>query len=66
MRSAIYFPILRAKRGELIGLGHLSPLARTWIRPLLDIPKLPAKRKDPIEYYLSDLATAERKRESRP
>ena len=52
MKSAIYFPILRAKRGEISAIGHLSAEARTRIRPTLDIPKPKAKNKDPnaVEY----------------
>ena len=34
-----YFPILRAKRGEIQALGALSPNARAHVRPLIDIPK---------------------------
>lgn len=57
MQSAIYFPIHRAKRGEISAIGHLSPEARTRIRPTFDIPKPKAKNKDPIEYHLSDIAS---------
>lgn len=60
MQSAIYFPTLRAKRGEISAIGHLSPEARTRIRPTFDIPKPKAKNKDPkdpIEYHLSDIAS---------
>jgi hypothetical protein len=56
MYSAIYFPIQRAKRGEMTAIGYLSPEARTRIRPNVDIQKQKAKSKEPIEYYLSDLS----------
>lgn len=38
MDAAIYFPILRGKHGEIDALGHLSPLAKTRIRPVVDVP----------------------------
>lgn len=38
MYSASYFPILRAKPGEIAAIGQLSPLARVRIRPIFDIP----------------------------
>lgn len=59
MDSALYFPIHRAKRGEIMAIGHLSPETRTRVRPTLDIPKPTSKRqmREPIEYFLSDIAT---------
>ena len=39
MDSALYFPIHRAKRGEIVAIGHLSPETRTRVRLTLDIPK---------------------------
>jgi hypothetical protein len=36
----LYFPILRAKKGELEAIGRLSPLARVLTRPMLDFPRV--------------------------
>ncbi len=57
MQSAIYFPILRAKQGEISAIAHLSPEARTRIRPTFDIPKRKAKSKASIENHLSGIAS---------
>lgn len=58
MRSALYFPNLRGKRGEISALGHLSPFARTRLRPLIDLPKPKADAKQPIEDRLAEMASS--------
>lgn len=39
MNDAIYFPVHRAKAGEIAGVGHLSPRTRTRVRPAFEIQK---------------------------
>jgi len=56
MHSAIYFPTHQSKFGEMIGTGHLSPVARTRIRPTFNITRPGADDDDPVEYHLADLA----------
>ena len=36
--SALYYPIIRGRQGELSALQHLSPAARARIGPLVDLP----------------------------
>ncbi len=40
-KKARYVPTLRGKSGELSALAHLSPLAKSWTVPIIDIPKPP-------------------------
>lgn len=42
MDAPVYFPLLRAKPGEIEALGRLSPLAKRLTLPILDLPKLPS------------------------
>lgn len=56
MKSAIYFPILRGKEGEIDAIGHLSPYARLRVRPLFDIQKPRSPAKSSIEQFLADKA----------
>jgi len=58
MHAAIYFPSHHSKRGEINAVGHLSPNARTRIRPTFNITKPASDNNDLIEYHLSDLAVA--------
>jgi len=58
MRSALYFPNLRGKRGEISALGHLSPFARTGVRPFIDLPKPKVDAKQSIEAFLSETASS--------
>jgi hypothetical protein len=58
MKSALYFPILRGKRGEITALGHLSPVARAWMRPTIDLPKPGLASKLSFEDFLSDIGAA--------
>ena len=39
MEDALYFPIHRAKAGEIVGVGHLSPRTRTRVRPAFEVQK---------------------------
>ena len=56
MKSAIYFPILRGKEGEIDAIGHLSPYARSRVRPLFDIQKPRSPAKSSLEQFLADTA----------
>jgi hypothetical protein len=56
-REFCYLPILRAKQGEFRALGALSPLARSRLLPLFDVP-IPVLRADQtMEAYLSECAS---------
>lgn len=56
MDAAIYFPIHRAKKGEIVATGHLSPHARARVRPIFDVQKQNVKDGRKIEEYFNDLA----------
>lgn len=53
MAEPIYFPIARAKAGEIEAIGRLSPRARDWVRPMLDFPRQQMKDKHPLAQYLA-------------
>lgn len=38
--SALYYPIIRGRLGELTALHYLSPTVRTKIAPLVDLPTI--------------------------
>jgi Beta protein len=52
MGEPIFFPIARAKAGEIEAIGRLSPRARDWVRPMLDFPRQRKKDKRPLAQYL--------------
>lgn len=54
MHSALYFPILRTKQGEIQALGRLSPWARSRICPLLDVPRQKSSDDRKLDAFLSD------------
>lgn len=56
MDAALYFPIHRAKRGEITAAGHLSPRTRARVRPMFDVQRHKPNSRKSIEVYLSDLA----------
>lgn len=56
MNDALYFPIHRAKAGEISGVGHLSPRTRTRIRPAFEVQKLRDGDDTPPEEHLSGVA----------
>lgn len=58
MYSALYYPILRAKQGEIESLGHLSPRARSRVRPFIDIPRQKTNDNRSLEQYLADTLTS--------
>jgi hypothetical protein len=45
MKAPLFFPILRAKAGEIEAIGRLSPLAKALTAPVLDMP--PGRATDP-------------------
>lgn len=56
MHDALYFPIHRAKKGEITGAGHLSPTTLTRVRPTFEVQK-PSEDSDiPLEEYLAGVA----------
>jgi len=52
MSDPIYFPIARAKAGEIEAIGRLSPRARDLVRLMLDFPRQRKKDKRPLAHYL--------------
>ncbi|GEM_PF-6295761 len=53
MFEPIYFPIARAKAGEIEAIGRLSPRARDLVRPMIDFPHQRTKDKRPLAEYLA-------------
>lgn len=62
MHDVNYFPVLRAKSGEISAVGHLSPVTRSRMRPLFDFPVYQDNEKRTFPEYLaqtmSDIRTA--------
>jgi hypothetical protein len=56
MYDALYFPIHRAKKGEIMGAGHLSPTTLTRVRPTFEVQKLGEDSDVPLEEYLAGVA----------
>lgn len=54
MRSPIYFPILRAKAGEIEAIGRLSPTGHAFTRPMLDFPIQRPKDRRSFEHYFAE------------
>lgn len=54
MGSPIYFPILRAKAGEIEAIGRLSPDAHGLTRPMLDFPTQKAADRRSLEHYFEE------------
>lgn len=54
----LYFPILRAKKGEIAALAWLSPLAHALVRPMLDFPETQVDAQHPLELFLRDKIVA--------
>jgi len=57
MKDALYFPIHRAKMGEITGVGHLSPPTRTRVRPTFEVQKPNGHDDAPVEEYLAGVAS---------
>lgn len=53
--AAVYVPILRAKQGEIDGIGHLSPSARELTKPLLDVPRIETDSPLELQFRISDV-----------
>lgn len=56
MNDAFYFPIHRAKAGEIAGVAHLSPRTRTRVRPAFEVQKQRDDDDTPLEEHLSRVA----------
>lgn len=56
MFDAIYFPIHRAKKGEVLAAGHLSPKTLTRVRPTFEIQKPSDDIEISLEEYLAGIA----------
>jgi hypothetical protein len=56
MNDVLYFPIHRAKAGEIMGVGHLSPRTRTRIRPTFEVQKQREDDDTPLDEHLSGVA----------
>lgn len=46
MKDAIYFPILRAKRGEMNAIARLQSSSKVAVRPMFDIPDYKEHKED--------------------
>jgi hypothetical protein len=56
MNDAIYFPVHRAKAGEIAGVGHLSPRTRARVRPAFEVQKQREDDERPLEEHLAGVA----------
>jgi hypothetical protein len=56
MDDALYFPIHRAKKGEITAAGHLSPYALTRVRPTFEVQKPGEEDDTPLQEYLGGVA----------
>lgn len=56
MHDALYFPIHRAKKGEITGAGHLSPTTLTRVRPTFEVQKPTEESEVSLEEYLAGIA----------
>lgn len=54
MATPIYFPIARAKAGEIEALGRLSPRARALIAPMLDFALQRSNDRRPMAQYFAE------------
>lgn len=52
MTSALYYPTIRGRQGELSALHHLSPSARAVIAPLVDLPTSVASDPEALEEFV--------------
>lgn len=52
--SPIYFPILRAKAGEIEAVARLSPTGRDLTRPMFDFPTQKMSDRLPLDEYLAE------------
>jgi hypothetical protein len=56
MHDALYFPIHRAKKGEITSVGHLRPSTHPLVRPTFEVQK-PAEDNDvSLDEYLAGVA----------
>jgi len=56
MYDALYFPIHRAKKGEITAAGHLNPLTLTRVRPTFEVQKQAEDAEAPLDEYLAGVA----------
>ena len=54
MAGPIYFPILRAKAGEIDAIGHLAPRTQSLTRPMLDFPRQKKNDARPLACYFGE------------
>jgi len=52
MPSALYYPVIRGRQGEISALHHLSPAARARIAPLVDLPTGAADDPRPLDDFV--------------
>jgi hypothetical protein len=58
MPSALYYPIIRGRQGEISALHHLSPTARARIAPLVDLPTGAADDSQSLDDYVGGFIAA--------
>jgi hypothetical protein len=54
MANPVYFPILRAKAGEIDAIGRLAPNTRSLTRPMLDFPLQKKNDARPLADYFGE------------
>lgn len=58
MKSVLFVPVLKAKKGEIDALGMLPDLSKSSIRPLLDIPRSDSLGASRLAEYLCSKLTS--------
>ena len=56
MHDALYFPIHRAKKGEITSAGHLKPSTLTLVRPTFEVQKPTEDDDISLDEYLAGVA----------
>jgi hypothetical protein len=56
VHDALYFPIHRAKKGEIAAVGHLSPKTLTRVRPTFEVQKPAPEKEVRLDDYLAGVA----------
>lgn len=58
MASALYYPVIRGRKGEISALHHLSPSARARTAPLVDLPTGAVDDPRPLDDFVGGFIAA--------
>src|ERR1700674_5015169 len=58
MQSGLYYPVIRARQGEIKAVHHLSPRARARTAPLVDLPTGAAADARSLDDYVGGFIAA--------